>query len=334
MTWHRSDDRFPEHPKCDALAEHFGDDWATLHLAFALWHHMGCDCAARRTDGVFNAQRSYRIMRAPREVIDAALAGLVKVGLLDKHRDGFAFHDWAEYQPTRAELDAERAAKTERQRRWRENLPKKPRDVDGGVDASTGRHVDGGVDASVDAPVDGAPSRPVPSRPGETSSLSPPAGDPPSGVGEVASKSAAKAKGPKPKPAPPSDPVPAAGSLARKIYDALVGDRVLAPIVAGPGDFAERIAVADAYPGVNVLAEVLRAGEWAATKPAGHYRDGRAYLRNWLDRCAQKVAGTPRPAGAPPPAPASPPPPRKPAAFKVGPEFDALRHTLREEQNR
>lgn len=169
MTWLRTDDGFPEHPKCDALAAHFGDDWATLNLAFALWHHMGCDCASRRTDGAFDSARAYRVMRAPREVVDKALAGLVKVRLLERKRDGFLFHDWAEYQPTKAQLDAERAQKTARQARWRagkagevdaaETPPKTAgrRRVDGAVDASTSRLGDGAVE--------GAPSRPDPSRP-------------------------------------------------------------------------------------------------------------------------------------------------------------------------
>ena len=30
MPWFKSDDGFPEHPKSDALAEHFGADWPTL----------------------------------------------------------------------------------------------------------------------------------------------------------------------------------------------------------------------------------------------------------------------------------------------------------------
>jgi hypothetical protein len=169
MTWLRTDDGFPEHPKCDALAAHFGDDWATLNLAFALWHHMGCDCASRRTDGAFDSARAYRVMRAPREVVDKALAGLVKVRLLERKRDGFLFHDWVEYQPTKAQLDAERAQKTARQARWRagkagevdaaETQPKTAgrRRVDGAVDASTSRLGDGAVE--------GAPSRPDPSRP-------------------------------------------------------------------------------------------------------------------------------------------------------------------------
>jgi hypothetical protein len=166
VTWHRSDDGFPEHPKCDALAEHFGDDWASLAVAFMAWHHLGCDCAARRTDGAFNRARAYRVLRAPRDVVDRALEALMAVRLLDRTRDGFVFHDWSDYQPTRAELDAERAAKTERQKKWRDSARLRDRvdgAVDGAVDASTRRLRDASVDASVDA----APSRPVPSRPVE-----------------------------------------------------------------------------------------------------------------------------------------------------------------------
>lgn len=161
MVWFRTDDGFPEHPKCDALAEHYGDDWAGLNLAFATWHLMGCDCAARLTDGVFTATRAYRIMRAPREHIDGALMALVKVGLLAKKRDGYAFHDWHDYQPTREHIEAERKSKRERQARWRAGKTVK---VDGAVDASTDVSTRASRDASVTPTVEGAPSRPVPSR--------------------------------------------------------------------------------------------------------------------------------------------------------------------------
>lgn len=108
MSWLRTDDGFPEHPKSDALAEHFGDDWSTCAVAFMAWHHMGCDCASRLTDGVFNAARVYRVVRAPREVIDRALAGLVAVRFLEAVAGGFAFHDWHHYQPTAAEVSTKR----------------------------------------------------------------------------------------------------------------------------------------------------------------------------------------------------------------------------------
>lgn len=108
MPWFKSDDGFPEHPKSDALAEHFGADWPTLNLAFATWHHMGCDCASRGTDGAFSSARAYRVMRAPREAIDAAVAGLLAVGLLEASEGAFVFHDWHHYQPSNVEVAAKR----------------------------------------------------------------------------------------------------------------------------------------------------------------------------------------------------------------------------------
>jgi hypothetical protein len=77
---------------------------------------------------------------------------------------------------------------------------------------------------------------------------------------------------------------------------------VLRPIVAGPGDFAERLADPAAYPGVAVLAEVKRAAEYASRHP-GQYTDGRRYLTAWLSRAAERVP--PKPA-TPPPAPKRP----------------------------
>lgn len=91
------------------------------------------------------------------------------------------------------------------------------------------------------------------------------------------------------------DPIPPPGTPARRLYDAIVGDPALRPIVAGPGDFAVRVTADGAFPGVDVLAEVQRAGEYAATKP-GQYTDGRAYLRGWLQREAKREAARPKPA--------------------------------------
>lgn len=181
MTWFKTDDGFPEHPKVDALAAHFGRSWQHLHLALAAWHHLGCDCASRRTDGRFDLARAQRVVRAPAREVERALEGLVAVGLLTLDGGTYAYHDWAEYQPTRAQLDAERVAKTERQSRWRKGISQR---VDGAVDASTPRLVDGHVDASRDGGVDGAPSRPVPTRPVPTPPSTPPTPSPGVGAGE------------------------------------------------------------------------------------------------------------------------------------------------------
>jgi hypothetical protein len=316
VTWLRTDDGFPEHPKSDALAEHFGDDWQTLNLAFATWHHMGCDCAARRTDGEFSAPRAYRVIRAPREVIDRAIAGLVEVGLIERRGDRFVFHDWSEYQPTRAQLEEEKAAKTARQQRWRAG--KSPRDshgVDGAVDASTSRLVDGAVDS--------APSRPVPTRPdpseqrqgdrgsaeGAAPSPTPrtsmggtPSGGAPSGssaVPKVSDPIQSPSKSRRTKPAPVEDTLPLPGTVARQVYDVIVADRWLRPITGNPGDFSTRITAPNRYPGVDVLFQTREAADWLDRNAGAGKVDGRAFLAGWMRRTSEAIARAPQPAAAP-----------------------------------
>lgn len=111
---------------------------------------------------------------------------------------------------------------------------------------------------------------------------------------------------------PPPDTIPMPGTAARAVYDAILHDPALRPITGNPGDFALRISDPATYPGVNVLAEVKRAGEWASAKP-GKYSDGRAFLRNWLQRKAEDAAKAPKPAPAPvrPAPPSRPEPPRR-----------------------
>jgi hypothetical protein len=96
------------------------------------------------------------------------------------------------------------------------------------------------------------------------------------------------------KPPSEDEPLPAEGTLARRVHDAIVGDRGLGPITGHPCDLATRITRPDMHPGVDVLAEVLRAAEWLVRNPGK--RDGRAYLLNWLRRSAADVAARPRPA--------------------------------------
>jgi hypothetical protein len=73
---------------------------------------------------------------------------------------------------------------------------------------------------------------------------------------------------------------------------------VLGPITGGPGDLAERLCAEGAYPGVDVLAEVRKAGAWAAGKPSGHWKDGRKAILGWLARAQERVSSTPKPAPA------------------------------------
>ncbi len=146
-------------------------------------------------------------------------------------------------------------------------------------------------------PIRAVPDRTVPSHavPGvvggtNTDAPAPPAKpptDPP--VDLIAKKTRVR------KPAQPViDFVPAAGTLARRVHDAIITDPILGAITGNPGDFATRVT-ADGYaPGVDVLAEVLRAGETIARGARG-YSDGRAYIANWLRRSAGDVARSPKP---------------------------------------
>ena len=340
MPWFKSDDGFPEHPKSDALAEHFGADWPTLNLAFATWHHMGCDCASRGTDGAFSSARAYRVMRAPREAVDAAVAGLLAVGLLEASEGAFVFHDWHHYQPSNVEV----AAKREEVSRKRAEAGRKGGRKSGEARAGSKQNEANGKQTGSKQPKqneangqandeanlaanalpvgdrskteasgrsnDEAPSRPVPSRPvednsppgsaeGATAPDPPPPVVPPSGERttiDAAKTTEATTKGDDAKPAkrkrakaaPTPDTIPAPNTLARRVYEAIVGDRGLCAIVVNPGDAAERWADPATYPGVNVLAEVKKAGDWLVTarRPP---RDGRAFLRNWLSDAAAKT---------------------------------------------
>ena len=303
MTWFRSDDDLPEHVKADALEAAAGDP-ATLAAAWMTWLHMGCDCAKRRTDGGFNRARAHRAVRLPPAMVDTALDALVRAGLLDLEGDGYRFHDWADYQPTKEELDADRKANAERQKAWRvrqrEAREAKARNAvtNAVTDSVTNAVGNARLSRETDpAPVTGDTSapvtapRPVPSRPVPDASLSGGSGAAAVGAPPPAAPKARRAKA---EGAPDVAPLP--GSLAAKVYAAIVSSRALQPITGNPGDFAVCVTAEGAYPGVDVLAQVLRAGEFASSKPAGTYSDGRAFLRRWLGEEAKREAARPKPA--------------------------------------
>lgn len=91
------------------------------------------------------------------------------------------------------------------------------------------------------------------------------------------------------------DTIPLPGTPARRVYDAILRDRVLAPITASPGDFADRVTAPSAYPGVDVVAVVIDAGIWLAGSGRAHeYSDGRSFLTKQFKREAGRVAAQPR----------------------------------------
>lgn len=166
MTWFRVDDGFVDHPKLDTLAA----DPLVHAFAVAAWTLMGVDCARRRTDGLFSEARMRKVLTWPEGQVVQARDALLSAGLWRRAEGLLSFHDWSDYQPTKAELDKAKRAATERQRRWRQEKAAR----NAGVDASTNTVTDGVTNASVDAwvdtpvtqeGVDATPSRPVPTRP-------------------------------------------------------------------------------------------------------------------------------------------------------------------------
>lgn len=109
MPWFKVDDGFYSHekvlniPRRDRMA------------AAGLWTLCGAWSAQRLTDG-----------RIPAVVVDE-LGGtkrladlLVKVGLWKRSRGAYLFHNWTEFQPTKADVETEREAAKARMRKARE----------------------------------------------------------------------------------------------------------------------------------------------------------------------------------------------------------------------
>lgn len=297
MSWVKLDDALFSHPKVLRAGNE----------ATGAWVRMLTYCAAYLTDGVIDADTALSLA-GRQKIIDR----LVTARLLDRDGDVLRVHDYLAHNPSRVQVLADRAAKTERQSRWRaklesdratsENTGKTVR-----VDASTRASHDASTGASRDGGGDAAPlplplpshSRPEEERRSASHSTGARGRAPASareGLVEDAPKAPAGARKARAAATPLPDPVPADGTPARRLYDAIVNDRVLGPITRGPGDLAERLSQADVYPGIDVLAEVKRAGAWAAGKPAGHWIDGRKALLGWLARTAERVAATPKPA--------------------------------------
>jgi hypothetical protein len=151
MPWVRLDDRFPSHRKIRLLS----------HQAFRLYVSGLCYASENLTDGRIPASE-LRIVADVRSGKSAAKE-LVERGLWRDNPDGgWIIHDYHDYNPTADQVRADRAARTERQARWRAGKKAKPKqpgagtDAPGPVDAVDAR-VDASTDASRDAPVTPAP---------------------------------------------------------------------------------------------------------------------------------------------------------------------------------
>jgi hypothetical protein len=132
VPWFRLEDSFHSHPKVIAAGNE----------AVGLYVRCGTYCAEHLTDGFI--PEHVMLLYGSHKLAET----LVRTKLLRRVRGGWRMPDYLAYNPSAQTVDKERAAKTERQRRWREAHGRRP------VDAST--------HASRDGPVDAPPSPPRP----------------------------------------------------------------------------------------------------------------------------------------------------------------------------
>lgn len=141
MPWFKVDDNFAFHPKAITAT----------NSALGLWVRAGSWCGANLTGGRLPAGMVGTLGGLKRDA-----RTLVDVGLWIEVEDGYQFKDWELYQPTKEQVEAERAAARARQAAYR------------------ARHRNGVTVAVTDdvtnAVSDGAPSLPVPSRPSSSAS--------------------------------------------------------------------------------------------------------------------------------------------------------------------
>src|SRR4051812_9143173 len=118
MTWFKVDDGFSDNAKVHALQE--SKHWKG---AIALWTLAGSWCSKQETDGVVPELTVRRLGGTTAEA-DA----LIECGLWERAEKGYRFHQWAERNPLKADLQAKREQNRERVAKHRE----KPRSNAGG----------------------------------------------------------------------------------------------------------------------------------------------------------------------------------------------------------
>ncbi|WP_341935313.1 hypothetical protein MRBLWO14_000958 [Microbacterium sp. LWO14-1.2] len=137
MVWFKVDDALAFHVKA----------FVAGNEALGLWVRAGSWSMQQLTDGF-----------VPLGIV-LALGGsetselLVEAQLWEEVEGGYQFHDWAEYQPTREQVQADRAAMVERKRRSRE------------ASRSRSRQESRVTDSVTDGVSHSTPTRPDPTRP-------------------------------------------------------------------------------------------------------------------------------------------------------------------------
>lgn len=159
MSWVRVDDMFWQHPKFLGVSED----------ALALWIRALAYTNGSKTDGFVPSTALCLLSRSKRPAKVAA--ELVSAGLWAIATNGWAFHDWAEYQATKETREKATAEKSRRQQEWRERQRGDASTETGGrprVDASTPEHGDAAPTPIPSHPRSEIPLPPSPAKPAPT----------------------------------------------------------------------------------------------------------------------------------------------------------------------
>lgn len=112
--WVKVDDALPDHPKVLEAGLQLGASGAGRVLA--IWLKAICYSNHNLTDGFIPERvlRSWKLYdRRPVDVAEV----MVHAGIFDREDRGYRFHDYADYQPTKAQVVAKRKKDLERKRR-------------------------------------------------------------------------------------------------------------------------------------------------------------------------------------------------------------------------
>ncbi|MFI5783526.1 hypothetical protein [Nocardia sp. NPDC051570] len=238
--------------------------------AIGLWTLAGTWCAKELTDGFVP---DYLLEELGGTTRLAAL--LVTAELWEVVEGGWRFIGWEKYQPTRAQVLAERDKEADRKRRWRESRKTKGpgsaahEPESGESPGVAGEECPGGTPASVPPPSHPESALPVPTRPGPS----------------------------RPDPVPEGTShrdLPATGAAAR-------GHRL--PEGWQPGEDVIR-AMRVECPHVDLRAEHAKFVDHWKSQPGakGRKADWDATWRNWIRRATETPARAPRPGSGPAPA--------------------------------
>lgn len=149
MPWFKVDDGFHGHPKVIGLSA----------SAVGLWLLAGTWAAQYLTDGKVP---SGMVPRFGGSADDAT--ALVGAGLWHEADGGYSFHEWAKYQPTKEDVEAEREAARERMRSVRAKRKGTVANTDEGS-AEVRANTDEGSEEVRLTPTQPDPAQPSPSQP-------------------------------------------------------------------------------------------------------------------------------------------------------------------------